>query len=106
MKVLLDESVPRRLKECLEGHEVSTVRDEGWQTKDNGEVLQLASGGFDVFVTADQNLEHQQNLAKYEIGVVVLVASTNRLQDYLPIVPQLLQTLDTVKPGHAVHVAA
>lgn len=106
MKVLLDESVPRRLNDCLEGHEVSTVRQQGWQTKDNGELLQLANSRFDVFVTADQNLEHQQNLTKYDIGVLVLVAPTNRLQDYLPLVPRLLQALETIKPGHAVRVTA
>ena len=106
MKLLLDESVPRRLMDHLKEHETATVRDEGWQSKDNGELLQLASGRFDVLVTADQNLRHQQNLPKYEIAVVVIMAHTNRLQDYLPLIPRLLETLKTVQAGRAVEVTA
>lgn len=106
MRLLLDESVPRRLRDHLEGHEVSTVRDEGWQSKDNGDLLELAGGRFDVLVTADQNLRHQQNLQKYNIAVVVLVAHTNRLQDYVPLAPRLLEALKKAKAGHAVEVAA
>ena len=74
MKLLLDESVPRRLMDHLEGHEASTVRDEGWRSKDNGELLQLANSTFDVLVTADQILRRQQNFPQYDIAVVVLIA--------------------------------
>ncbi|HED04364.1 MAG TPA: hypothetical protein ENI60_06320 [Candidatus Fraserbacteria bacterium] len=93
MKVLLDESLPRRLKDALEGHDVSTVRDEDWDGKKNGELLELASGRFDVFVTPDQGFEHQQNLRRIDMGVIVLIAKTNRLVDYLPLVSRLLDAL-------------
>ncbi len=78
----------------------------GWQGTKNGELLRLAAAEFDVFVTADQNLQYQQNLTGVDIGIVVLAAVTTRLADLLPIVPQVLQTLETIQPGDVVRVAA
>lgn len=74
MKILIDESLPRDLKNHFPGHSVATVPERGWASKSNGALLTLAAGDFDVFLTADQSLEHQQNLSNYDIGIVVLVA--------------------------------
>ena len=63
MKLLLDESVPTQLRGELIGYDVSTVRRRGWSGKSNGELLELARHEFDAFITLDQNLEHQQNIA-------------------------------------------
>lgn len=58
MRVLLDESLPRPLANELTGHTVRTVRQQGWMSLKNGELLRRSQAeGFDVFVTADQNLE-------------------------------------------------
>jgi hypothetical protein len=105
MKLLLDESVPRGLRSHLPGHVVSTVRDEGWLSRENGRLLEIGSRDFDVFITADQNLEHQQNLARFEIGILVLVARKNRLVDYLPLVPKILEALQAIQPGELRHIA-
>ena len=105
MKVLLDESLPRALRRELESHDVVTVPELGWAGKDNGELLQLASAEFDVFVTADQGLQYQQNLAGYDIAVVTLAAKTNRLEDLRPLVPRLLAVLAEAKPGEVVTLA-
>ncbi len=76
MLVLLDEQLPRHLARDLTGHQVRTVQQEGWARLKNGELLQRAAdSGFDVFVTADQNLEFQQNLSRARLGVVVLRSS-------------------------------
>lgn len=66
MKILLDESLPRKLKNSFkEDHEVWTVRDKGWLSKKNGVLLKLMiDDGFHLFVTADRNLQYQQNLEK------------------------------------------
>jgi predicted nuclease of predicted toxin-antitoxin system len=56
MHILLDESLPRRLRSAFPGHEVATVAEAGWSGLSNGELLQLAAERFDLFVTADQNL--------------------------------------------------
>jgi predicted nuclease of predicted toxin-antitoxin system len=99
MKVLLDESLPRRLKGLLDGFEVLTVAERGWRSTKNGELLRLASREFDVFVTADQNLEHQQNVATLPLAVVVLVATSNRLAAYLPLVDKLRDAVATARVG-------
>jgi len=87
VRVLLDESLPRSLTRHLAGVAVETVFDRGWAGLKNGELLTLASLHFDVFLTADQNLQYQQNLSGYDIGVVVMAAVTNRVTDLLPLMP-------------------
>jgi predicted nuclease of predicted toxin-antitoxin system len=61
MRVLLDECVPRALRDELPGHEVRTVAEYGWAGVKNGELLRLAANSFDVLLTVDRNLEYQQN---------------------------------------------
>jgi predicted nuclease of predicted toxin-antitoxin system len=106
MKLLLDESLPKDLSRHLRGHEVVTVPERGWGGKQNSELLQLASEEFDAFLTADQNLEHQQDLSNLPISVVVLVAPSNRLADLVPLVPKLLLVLAELEPRKLVRVAA
>lgn len=105
MRILLDESLPRRLTRLLPEHEVRTVASMGWAGKRNGELLQLAAAEFDALLTADQNLEHQQNLGALPVAVIVLVAATNRIQSLRPLIPTLLQTLGTPSPRRLVRVA-
>lgn len=106
MKLLLDESLPKDLRLHLPGHQVTTVPERGWASKSNGELLGLAAEEFDAFLTADQNLEYQQNPSRYDIAIVVLVARSNRVQDLVPLVPRLLQVLPEVRPGRLFRVAA
>lgn len=93
MRILLDESLPRELKQELPGHDVQTVQDAGWSGLKNGELLRLAAERFDLFVTADQNLQYQQNLGALPLSVVVLVAKANRMQDLRSLAPKLLAHL-------------
>lgn len=65
----------------------------GWSGIENGELLRLAAERFDVLITADRNVEHQQNLITLPVSVVVLVASTNRIESLAPLVPELLEPL-------------
>jgi len=73
----------------------------GWAAIKNGELLTLASERFDVFVTSDQNLPFQQNLASFSIAVVVLQARTNRLADLKTLIPKLLTAIESAKQGKA-----
>ena len=98
MRILLDESLPRDLIAQLPGHEVATVRSAGWSGVKNGKLLALAATRFDVFVTADRNLEYQQNLATLPIAVVVLAARRTRIEAILPLVPELLALLNQLAP--------
>ena len=104
MRVLLDESLPRPLARLLPEHEVRTIAAMGWTGIRNSELLRLAAGEFDAFLTADQNLEHQQNLSALPIAVVVLVAPTNRIESLQPLIPALLQALQTLVPRQVVRV--
>ncbi len=99
MRVFLDECVDWRLSLDIVGHDVKTARQMEWTALRNGELLQLASKSFDVFVTVDQNLSFQQNLSLFDIAVVVLRAPSSRLRDLRPLVPQLLAALPTCRPG-------
>jgi hypothetical protein len=76
----------------------------GWGGKRNGELLQLAAADFDALLTADQNLEHEQNLGALPVAVIILVAPTNRMESLRLLIPALLQTLQTLSPRQLVHV--
>ena len=104
MRILLDESLPRPLARLLPEHDVRTVAAMGWAGKRNGELLQLAAADFDALLTADQNLEHEQNLGALPVAVIVLVAPTNRMESLRLLMPALLQTLQALSPRQLVHV--
>ncbi len=107
MRILLDECVPRRLRRELPGHDVHTVPEMGWSGKKNGELLRLmAAHGFDVLLTVDQGIRHQQNLQAAGVAVVVLVALSNRLADLVPLAPSALAALASIKPGDVVAITA
>lgn len=99
MKVLLDECLPKRLARELAGHQIRTVQQMGWSGITNGKLLALARGNFDVFVTADSNLAFQQNLGQLPVAVIVLRASSNKIEALRPLFPHLLPALDTIKTG-------
>lgn len=105
MKILLDECVPRRLRRELPGHDVHTVPAMGWSGEKNGELLQLMMGqGFEVLLTVDQSIRHQQNLKSAGIGVVVLIAKSNRLADLIPLMPSAIAALTSIKSGDVVEI--
>jgi predicted nuclease of predicted toxin-antitoxin system len=107
VRVLLDEQLPRQLAPLLTGHEVRTVQQQSWAGLKNGELLDAAeAAGFSVLLTGDRNLQFQQNLAKRQIGVVVLCGPSNALEDLIPLVPGVLDAINTVRPGQVIRVEA
>jgi hypothetical protein len=71
----------------------------------NSELLRLAvEGGFEVFLTADQNLEYQQNLQRLGAAVVVVVSRTSRMEDLRPLIPGILQAIPAIRRGEVVRV--
>ena len=78
MRLLLDENLPKRLKQDLREYEVYTTADKGWTGISNGKLLELLiANGFDALLTFDKNLQYQQNFSKYSIAVLVIYASDN-----------------------------
>lgn len=106
MRVILDECLPRRLGLDLTGHLVSTVSQAGWAGISNGKLLTQIDGNYDAFLTVDRNLPAQQNTASLSFGIVVLRASSNRLENLEPLVPVVLKALADLQPGSVVIVPA
>jgi hypothetical protein len=99
LRVLLDENLPADLAVELPGVQASTVTDKGWSGVANGELLRRASGHIDALLTMDRNLQHQQNLAKLPFGVILIRAPSNRIVHLRPLIPALLEALQTLSPG-------
>ena len=106
MKILLDECVDWRLAHELAGHEVSAVYEMGWAGITNGELLSLAAGQFDVFLTVDRNLSFQQPIQNFAIAVVILRAPTNRLSDLKRLIPQVLTILPEAQAGKVTELSS
>lgn len=106
MKLLLDECVTRYLKRDLIGHDVSTVDEAGFKGLKNGALLRAADGNFDVLVTVDKSIRHQQNLQSFQIAVLLLIAKTNKYEDLQLLVPRALEAVKTLQPGSVVLVGS
>ena len=105
MKIILDESVPQNLRLLIEGgHTVVTTWFQGWSGLKNGALLNAAEeAGFDLFITADQELSYQQNLTGREMALVVL--STNNWSLVKAHIAEILAAINAVTPGSYTEVA-
>ena len=104
MRLLLDECVPKRLRRELPGHDARTVQDLGWAGVKNGALLRLANGQFDALLTVDQGIEYQQNVSGLGIGVVVMIAPSNDVDDLRPLLPGVEAALAKLRPGEIIRV--
>ncbi len=104
MKILIDESLPKNIVGHLQGHECRTVVECGWSGKKNGELLVLADPQFDVLLTLDKNLPFQQDLGSVRIAVLIIHARSSRIQDLLPVIPECLIALESIRPGQVLRV--
>lgn len=91
--------MPRKLARYIAGHKVQTVQGAGWASSKNGNLLRLAEANFDVLVTMDRHLADQQNMARFDIAVIVIAAVSNNIDDLLPFVPELLEAIPKAEPG-------
>lgn len=78
--------------------------EAGWAGKQNGELLRLAEIDFDILLTNDQNMEHQQKIKSFDLAFVVLAAPTNDIDDLLPFMPAVNEILSSIKPGNIEYV--
>lgn len=105
IRVLLDEDIPIRLRTRFpEDVDVETVQYRGWKGLKNGALLAAASAAFDALITMDNNLPEQQTLIAYDLAVLVLRASSKRMDDLLPLIPEVVEHLHNLRPGTAVRI--
>ncbi|MEO6637763.1 MAG: DUF5615 family PIN-like protein [Ginsengibacter sp.] len=98
MRLLLDENLPKRLKQDFSEHEIYTVRDKQWNGVKNGELLKLlVTNSFDALLTFDKNLQHQQNFSTYTITVFVLTAKINQYKELKKFTPKIKEHLSSGK---------
>lgn len=108
MRLLLDECLPRKLAPMFssQGHQCHTVREAGFEGKENGELLALAEASFDVLITVDKNIRYQQNMRGRNIAILIIRAPSNDLSDIQMRVPDALVALESIKPGQIIEVGA
>ena len=103
MKILLDQNLSARLARLLTGHDVTHASSAGWAELTNGVLLRAAEeAGFEIFLTGDQNIKHQTNMAGRRIAVVVL--GTNQLNTLFTNIERIIQGIDAAVSGGIVTV--
>ncbi len=105
MNILLDECMDKRFARHLPQYAVKTVAQMGWRSLKNGHLLTQAQTQFDVFITVDQNVRHQQNMEKYDIAIIVLEVFRTSLPFLTPLLPQVEQRLLTIEPHQLIIIS-
>ena len=103
MRIVIDEDIPRELAPLFGGPglDVRHVEDIGFRGMQNGALLAALSTACDVFVTGDTNIEHQQNLAKYDLAIVVIHPQRLVVDQIKPLIPLAVAAFPTARK-HAV----
>jgi predicted nuclease of predicted toxin-antitoxin system len=105
MKILLDECLPLDFRHKLTDHETHTAEWAGLKGKKNGELLRIAElAGYQVLLTVDQGMLHQQNLSSRKISIISVRAKTNQMEDLITFVVTLLEALRTIRPGQVLSI--
>ncbi len=102
MRILIDESLPRYLKQILEEQEIFTVQEMGWAGIKNGDLLARAESSFQVLLTADKNLRYQQDLRGLRLAMIVF--PSNRLKVVESLVSRVKETLSVIKASEIVEL--
>lgn len=99
MKILLDECLPLDFRYSFPDHDAHTVDWAGLKGKKNGELLHAAEvGGYEVLLTVDQGMSHQQSLVGRKISIILIRAKTNQLEDLLPFAEAVQNALRAIVP--------
>lgn len=99
MKLLLDENIPKKLKTDFYEFDVFSVQEMGWSGVKNGDLLNLMLlNSFEILITADKNLQHQQNFQKYPIPVIVLSPQRFTYEYFSLLIPKVKEVLNNRLP--------
>ena len=106
MILLLDENLPKRLKQDFPGHQIFTVKEQGWNGLKNGAILaKMIENNFDGLITFDKNLRHQQNFQKYPIAVFVMNARINKYSILTKLSPKIIKLLKVPLPVGPIEIS-
>ena len=98
MRILVDECVDWRILRDLTDHEAKSLKQLGWEHIEDGALLSLAASQFDVFLTVDKDLPREQDIARFDIAVVVLRGRTTWLVDLRELLAPLREALRNARP--------
>lgn len=104
MRILIDECLNWRICRALHAHHCVAAQKMGWSGLTNGELLRTAERDFDVFITGDRNLSFQQNVATFDIAVIILHSKSTQLNHTLPLMAKVLDRLSSIKSGDVVDI--
>ncbi|MCI5065566.1 DUF5615 family PIN-like protein [bacterium] len=93
MKILLDECVPQRFADLIEGHEVRLAQEMGWASIKNGELMALASQAFDIMITVDKKMASQHDSKTLKMPVIILSARSTQYKHIKLLAPKLTNIL-------------
>jgi predicted nuclease of predicted toxin-antitoxin system len=100
MRILLDNNVHHKFATLLPDHDVTHVQSLGWESLRNGELLRTADDArFEVLITADKQMRHQQNLTNRKISVIVLSSRLLKWKDIEPLAPMVRRALESLLPS-------
>jgi len=103
MLILFDQGTPLPLRTFLSGHTVKTAYELRWSTLSNGEMIRAAEeAGFEVLLTTDKNLVHQQNLRSHKLAIVILSQARWKLVQQR--MKEIVAAIGQAKPGSCVVV--
>ena len=103
MKILLDECLPVDFRHSFPDHEAHSVEWAGLKGQKNGELLQAAEGGgYQVLLTIDQGIPHQQTMVGRRLSIILIRSRTNQMEDLLPLAPAIIKVLEFIQPGQSV----
>ena len=103
-RIIIDQNLTKYLRDLLPGHDVSHAHEMGWDRLSNGELLNAAEQAkFEVMLTADQSIPHQNRMEGRQIALVIL--STNRWPTIQQASDRILQALEGLSPGECRRVS-
>src|SRR5437899_7557401 len=98
MRILFDQGTPVAIGDALQNHSVRTANAQGWSTLTNGELLRVAEeAGFEVLLTTDTSLPHQQNIRGRRLAVVIL--TKNRWALIKPRMREIVAAVNSAQAG-------
>ena len=102
MKILLDECVTKRLKKYLKEFDVFTVRELRLSGVKNGTLMSYCvENKFDILLSIDKNLLHQQNIEKFALSIIIFNCVSSKIEELSTFIPSFKSNIENFKKNQA-----